>query len=79
MRDGVRRLLELTARHALLYTQGERVPLATKSSGTTDLGGQATQASARVLKPLLEASAPRLRPNRLVKDARTRHLQKLRW
>jgi len=50
-------LLELAALvNAILYTQGETgIPGDLKPLETTDLGGQATQASARVLKPLLEA------------------------
>ena len=50
-------LLELTTLvNAILYTQGE-TGIAGKFEPleTTDLGGQATQAGARVLKPLLEA------------------------
>ena len=50
-------LLELTTLvNAILYTQGETgIAGEFKPLETTDLGGQATQASARVLKPLLEA------------------------
>src|SRR5205085_3189655 len=50
-------LLELTTLvNAILYTQGETgIAGEMKPLETTDLGGQATQASARVLKPLLEA------------------------
>ena len=50
-------LLELsTLVHAILYTQGETgIAGELKPLETTDLGGQPTQASARVLKPLLEA------------------------
>src|SRR5688572_14976543 len=50
-------LLELsTLVHAILYTQGETgIPGELKPLETTDLGGTPTQASARVLKPLLEA------------------------
>src|SRR5687768_209964 len=50
-------LLELTTLvNAILYTQGETgIQGELKPLETTDLGGQATQASARVLKPLLEA------------------------
>jgi hypothetical protein len=50
-------LLELTTLvNAILYTQGETgIAGELKPLETTDLGGQATQASARVLKPLLEA------------------------
>jgi len=50
-------LLELTTLvNAILYTQGETgVAGELKPLETTDLGGQPTQASARVLKPLLEA------------------------
>src|SRR5688572_8413741 len=50
-------LLELaTLVNAILYTQGETgVAGELKPLETTDLGAQATQASARVLKPLLEA------------------------
>ena len=50
-------LLELTTLvNAILYTQGETgVAGEFKPMETTDLGGHATQASARVLKPLLEA------------------------
>jgi len=50
-------LLELsTLVHAILYTQGETgIAGQLKPLETSDLGGQPTQASARVLKPLLEA------------------------
>ena len=50
-------LLDLaTLVNAILYTQGETgMAGELKPLETTDLGGQATQASARVLKPLLEA------------------------
>lgn len=50
-------LLELaTLVNAILYTQGETgIAGEFKPVETTDLGGQQTQASARVLKPLLEA------------------------
>ena len=50
-------LLELaTLVNAILYTQGETaVPGELKALETTDLGVRSTQASARVLKPLLEA------------------------
>lgn len=50
-------LLELTTLvHAILYTQGETgIAGDLKPLETIALGGQATQASARVLKPLLEA------------------------
>src|SRR5215212_5632221 len=50
-------LLELTTLvNAILYTQGETgIAGEMKPLDTTDLGGQATQAGARVLKPLLEA------------------------
>ena len=50
-------LLELTTLvNAILYTQGETgIAGEFQPLETTDLGGQATQASARVLKPLLEA------------------------
>src|ERR1700722_8244896 len=50
-------LLELTTLvNAILYTQGETgIAGEFKSLETTDLGGQATQAGARILKPLLEA------------------------
>ncbi|HYE17456.1 MAG TPA: hypothetical protein VEA69_03370 [Tepidisphaeraceae bacterium] len=50
-------LLELaTLVNAILYTQGETGAAGElKPIETVDLGGQATQASARVLKPLLEA------------------------
>src|SRR5712691_5193519 len=50
-------LLELTTLvNAILYTQGETgIAGELKPIETTDLGGQQTQASARVLKPLLEA------------------------
>lgn len=50
-------LLELTTLvNAILYTQGETgIAGELKPLETADLGGQATQASARILKPLLEA------------------------
>lgn len=50
-------LLDLTTLvNAILYTQGETgIAGEFKPLETTDLGGQPTQASARVLKPLLEA------------------------
>ena len=50
-------LLELTTLvNAILYTQGETgIAGEFKPLETVDLGGQATQAGARVLKPLLEA------------------------
>ena len=50
-------LLELaTLVNAILYTQGETgIAGDLKPLETTDLGGHATQASARILKPLLEA------------------------
>jgi hypothetical protein len=50
-------LLELTTLvNAILYTQGETgIAGDFKPLETTNLGGQATQASARVLKPLFEA------------------------
>lgn len=50
-------LLELaTLVNAILYTQGETgMAGELKPLETTDLGAQATQASARVLKPLMEA------------------------
>src|SRR3954471_24096723 len=50
-------LLDLaTLVNAILYTQGETgITGALKPLESTDLGGHATQASARVLKPLLEA------------------------
>lgn len=50
-------LLDLaTLVNAILYTQGETGAAGElKPLETTDLGGQSTQASARVLKPLLEA------------------------
>jgi len=50
-------LLELTTLvNAILYTQGETgIAGEFKPLETVDLGGQATQASARILKPLLEA------------------------
>lgn len=50
-------LLELTTLvNAILYTQGETgIAGDFKPLETTQLGGQATQASARVLKPLMEA------------------------
>jgi hypothetical protein len=50
-------LLDLsTLINAILYTQGETGQAGTlQPIETTDLGQQATQASARVLKPLLEA------------------------
>ncbi|MEX2026109.1 MAG: hypothetical protein WEH44_02395, partial [Pirellulaceae bacterium] len=52
-------LLELsTLVNAILYTQGETgIGGELKPIETTDLGQQQTQASARVLKPLLEALA----------------------
>lgn len=50
-------LLELTTLvNAILYTQGETgIAGDLQAIETSDLGGQQTQASARVLKPLLEA------------------------
>src|SRR5688572_2070011 len=50
-------LLDLTTLvNAILYTQGETgIAGELEPLETVDLGGQATQASARVLKPLLEA------------------------
>jgi hypothetical protein len=50
-------LLELTTLvNAILYTQGETGTAGElKALETTDLGGQPTQAGARILKPLLEA------------------------
>jgi hypothetical protein len=50
-------LLDLTTLvNAILYTQGETgIAGDFKPLETTDLGAQATQVSARVLKPLLEA------------------------
>src|SRR5260221_9430194 len=50
-------LLELTTLvSAVLYTQGETgAPGTLEALETTDLGTQTSQASARVLKPLLEA------------------------
>src|SRR5688572_25546496 len=65
-------LLELsTLVHAILYTQGETgIAGELKPLETTDLGGQPTQASARVLKPLLEAlSSTGSGRMELVKDA----------
>src|SRR5262245_12556972 len=50
-------LLELTALvSAILYTQGETTVAGNlEPIDTVDLGGQAAQTSARLLKPLLEA------------------------
>jgi hypothetical protein len=65
-------LLELTTLvNAILYTQGETgAPGELKPLETTDLGGQATQTGARVLKPLLEAlSSTGSGRMELVKDA----------
>ena len=52
-------LLELTTLvNAILYTQGETgIAGELKPLESIDLGGQATQASARILKPVLEALA----------------------
>ena len=65
-------LLELTTLvNAILYTQGETgIAGELKPLETTDLGGHSTQASARVLKPLLEAlSSTGSGRMELVKDA----------
>lgn len=65
-------LLELTTLvNAILYTQGETgLAGEFKPLQTSDLGGQATQVSARILKPLLEAlSSTGSGRMELVKDA----------
>ncbi len=70
-------LLELTSLvNAVLYTQGETGLAGTlEPIETTDLGGVATQTSARVLKPLLEAlSSTGSGRLELVKDAFERGL-----
>jgi hypothetical protein len=72
-------LLELTTLvNAILYTQGETgIAGELKPLETTDLGGQATQASARILKPLLEAlSSTGSGRIELVRDAHERGIFK---